>query len=195
MSKKRAMLIGTVIGVALIVVAETLDFSPWLGLAVFVVGYAAVLVYCKVYVTRRYAHLVHRQLQKSVDPTAAAPTGAPTAENELIRRLHAARSWDATVPLLADDFQMVDVRGRRLKRQVFKYSRQMMRRTYPELETEVQELLADPREPGVFHSRERTVGKARRGPDLDMTAWSRYALTPDGTRVREIACTAVVSVA
>lgn len=195
MSMKLAVLIGFALAVVVIVVTELLDTPSYSGLVFFAVFGAAWLLYCKVYVRLRYAHLVRKQLMKSVDPAAGAPAGAQPADNEVVRRMATASGWESILPLLADDFRAVDARGRRHKREIFRRLTEMTNAAYVRVDNTLEELLADPHEPGVFHARERSTGDARRGPALDCTQWTRYVLTPCGTQVREMSCTAVVSVA
>jgi len=198
MSKKLALLsllAGAVTGVVIIVVSELLDIPPFAGLLVYVIPAVAWLVYCKLYVPRRYAHMLHKRLGKIADPTVAAPAGAYPADSEIIRRLLATREWEGKQLLLAKDFTIVDIKGRRFKRPVYRRLAAFMDTIYPQLDYTVEEILADPHAPGVFHVRERMTGRPHSGPPIDSTSWERYVLTPDGALVREISCTAVLSVA
>ncbi|MDA0182573.1 hypothetical protein OJ997_19845 [Solirubrobacter phytolaccae] len=194
MSNKVALLIGGAVGVVFGVVLITLDAPP-IAIALVTVPFLAWFVGCKLYLRHAAAHAVRKALLRHVDPTATAPAGAQPADNQLIRRLNATFDWEVARPLITSDFTMVDVRGRRFNQSIYKRSLAVYESAFSQIENQIEELYADPHEPDVFHARERLVGRPHRGPDLDATTWSRYVLTPDGQQVRQVECTAVVSVA
>ena len=124
---------------------------------------------------------------------AIPPAGAVEVECELVRRLYATHDWDQTRALLTDDFALIGPGGTRAGIDELRRTNELMAGAYEDLHAEIERIVADPDQPFVLWVRDHSRGRAKGGePDLDVRAWSRVVLAPDGARVREIGPSSVI---
>jgi hypothetical protein len=186
-------LIGGVIGIAAAAAGEAIGGATGLVVVgVLLIALAtAQQVYCRVVVPV----LLRNAARKRLDPSAGPPPGAEPAESEVVRRMGTARGWEAIEPMLSDDFAFIDGRGRRVGRGRYRRAIVAYNNIYPEWDSEVEAIVADPVAPDVFYLRTAMRSRPRLGPLLHTTTWTRYVLTPEHTKVREIEAAGVLSVA
>lgn len=174
------------------VVLAVAGAPAWSLLVVAAALVGAVQVYCSLIVPRG----TRARLVKAVDPTAGPPPGAMPVEAPLLGRLDTlveAKDWRGLRPLLSDDFAVV-VGKRRYDRRVYvNLLKSSVRRVPGEHTTE--QVVAHPDEPDVLWVRVKASGKPRFGPGFVSTTWMRFTLTPDGSRLREVADAGVLHVA
>lgn len=113
------------------------------------------------------------------DPAAAPPETAVPVDSALVELLYAARGWKELRPLLADDFALVGPDGARAGLEAFRRAV-----TGDDRRAAVELILADLAQPTVLFVRARTE---------DERAWTRVVVAPNGTRVRELGPSTVVS--
>ena len=184
------VLLGAIVGY----LAAPLGDAGWLLIAALI---AAILVAPRLYVMYRLPSVLDKRIRQLVDPSFSPPPGAEPAESDLLDRLHRAGDANdmgaASRRCSADDFELVDAKGRRYgKRRYLAVEKTMMPRVSRPDATRTRRLLADPFEPNVFWVRSHQLGHPRRGPTYDVTVWARYTVTPDHRLLREIASTAVI---
>jgi len=168
------------------------DAPPWALVLVFLAIVGAQQIYCQLVVPRG----ARWRLLKAVDPTVGPPPGAVPADSPLIDRLDAlseAKDWDGLRALLSDDFAMVHGTHRFDERFYIRRLKANERQLPGGRKTE--EVVVHPDEPDVLWVRSTSFGKPRFGPGFVSKTWTRVRVTPDGSRVREIASAGVVSVA
>ena len=185
-----ALVLGAVVFAAPLVLGVT-------GLAISALIFVATLIW-------RYLHLryavppkVRADLLALLDPDAGPPDGARPVTSDVVERMQQATEagdWDALKALLTDDFETIEVSGRRGSARSYVYTQKMLRRLYLDFDRRVDAVLADPEEPDVLWLRMVTLGRPRRGPVIDTTHWVRLTLEPGAQRVREAAATGVVRV-
>jgi hypothetical protein len=181
-------ILSALIGVGL----AAADAPPWAMFLTILAIVAAQQIYCKILVPRG----ARARLLKAVDPTVGPPPGATPADSRLVAHLDAlsdAKDWDALRALLSEDFALV-LGKRRFGRSVYIRLLKATDRQLPG-ERETDEVVVHPDEPDVLWVRSTSAGKPRFGPGFVSTTWTRIKLTPDGSRVREIANAGVLSVA
>ena len=185
-----AILIGALVGFALAV-----SGVPTLWLAILAI--VALMFGPHLYLHAWLPYRLHAHLRRMVDPSAGPPKGAEPVEDGFPDRLmdavrsgtHALEDW------LADDFVMIDARGRRHDARRYLATQRAMQKVYPDLTEHVEALHADFDVPDVLWMRSTQTGHPRRGPAYDATVWSKLTLTHDHRRIREIAFAGVVRVA
>ena len=133
-------------------------------------------------------------LRGMVDPDAGPPKTAEPVEDGFPQRLMEAVESGSRglADWLADDFVMIDARGKRHDAKRYLATQRAMLNAYPDLDERVEALHADFEEPNVLWMRSTQTGHPRRGPALDATVWSRLTLTRDRDKIREIAFKGVV---
>jgi hypothetical protein len=181
-----AIVIGLLLGFG----TAALDLPFWVPYVTIAAFLAAQQYYCRYLVAWRLRTKLHR----SVDANAGPPPAAEPSESPLIVRFNAAKEWKDIAPLLADGFAMIDPKGRRHDKRMYRNSQRAWKRIYPRQGGAIEAILSDPAEPHVVYVRAHFLGHPRRGPLLDMTGWTRYVLTPELERVREIAFAGIVRV-
>jgi hypothetical protein len=125
---------------------------------------------------------------------ALPPATAVEVECDLVHRLYATREWDATRTMLADDFALIGADGTRRGIDELRRSNELMASAYEDLRAEIETIVADPARPTVLYVRDHSRGRPKDGsPDLDVRAWSRVVLSPDGTQVRELGPSSVIN--
>lgn len=155
-----------------------------LTLAVLVGVAAAWAVYVRRRPWRTRAH--------DEEPAALPPDGAVPVDSALVRRLYAQREWRDIRPLLADDFVLVGRAGARFGVDALRSMNERLDATYEDVQVAVELVLADLERPTVLYVRGHERGRARRGPDLDVTAWTRIVVAQSGTKVRELGPSSVI---
>ncbi|RKQ93715.1 hypothetical protein C8N24_3586 [Solirubrobacter pauli] len=127
------------------------------------------------------------------EPAALPPDAAVPVDSALVQRLYAQREWRDIRPLLTDDFVLVGREGARFGADALRDMNDRLGASYDDLHTTVELVLADLERPAVLYVRGRERGRARRGPDLDVTAWTRIVVAQSGTKVRELGPSSVIS--
>jgi hypothetical protein len=191
----RALLISvagwTVIGVAAMLVLLWSGLSPpVVALSVIALAMFGPYLYTYYWLPLRLRGLMRRL----VDPDAGPPPSfQPVDDRFPLRLIEAVQSGsDALADWLADDFTMIDHRGRRHDARRYLHSQRVFATVFPDLEEHVDELRADFDVPDVLWMRSTQTGRSRRGTVLDATIWSRLTLTRDRSRIRELAFAGVV---
>lgn len=134
-----------------------------------------------------------RPVRAPVDPAASPPDGTVPVDSPLVERLYASRDWSAIRPLLTDDFALVGPHGTRAGLDAFRRTNEQMASAYEDLHATVELIVADLEHPSVLYVRDHSRGRARKkGPDLDVTAWTRVVVASDGTHIRELGPSTVV---
>lgn len=133
-------------------------------------------------------------MRRLVDPEAGPPRGAEPVEDRFPQRLiEAVESGSSALgDWLADDFTMIDHRGRHHDARRYLHSQRVLLSVFPDLDERVDELRADFDVPDVLWMLSTQTGRSRRGVIYDATTWSRLTLTRDRSRIREIAFGGVV---
>lgn len=128
-------------------------------------------------------------MRRLTDPAAGPPKGAEPVEDGFPQRLIDTVRSDAGAleRYLADDFAMVDHKGRRYDARRYLDSQHALLVAFPDLTERVDELCADFDLPDVLWMRTTQTGRSRSGIVYDATVWSRLTLTRDRRRIREIA--------
>lgn len=186
-----ALVVCFLFAFATLAMVDAAGAPSWAFVPVYLLIVAAQQVYCQILVPRS----ARARLLKAVDPAAGPPLGAAPADSPLIRHLDElgeVQDWDAMKALLSDDFELV-MGKRRFGQKVYIRVLKMTRRQLPGEHT-TDEVVVHPDEPDVLWVRSTSSGKPRFGPGFVATSWSRFSLTPDGSRVREIADAGVVHV-
>lgn len=138
-------------------------------------------------------HHAVRTRTPAAEPGALPPDGAVPVDSALVHRLYAQREWQDIRPLLADDFVLVGREGARFGANMLRHMNEKLEATYDDLHTTIELVLADLERPAVLYVRGRERGRGRRGPDLDVTAWTRIVVAQSGTKVRELGPSSVIS--
>jgi hypothetical protein len=165
---------------------------PWAGIPVVLTIVAAQQIYCRILVPRG----ARARLLKVVDPTVGPPSGAAPADSPLVGRLDMLsgdQDWDGLRALLSDDFAVV-VRGRRFGPRTYIRLLKATDRQLPG-DRKTDEVVVHPNEPDVIWVRSTFSGTPRFGPGFVSTGWTRVRVTPDASRIREIALAGVLHVA
>jgi hypothetical protein len=193
MRRALAILGGALIAVLVGFVLGALGVPPVVAAIVVI---AALMFVPHLYMRYWLPHQLRTMLGRAVDPTAGPPTRAEPVEDGFPQRLmDAVDSGSRTLEdWLADDFVMIDARGKRHDARHYLATQRALLSAYPDLSERVEALHADFEEPDVLWMRTTQVGHPRRGPAYDVTAWSRLTLTRDRDRIREIAFAGVVRV-
>lgn len=124
---------------------------------------------------------------------ALPPATAVEVECELVRRLYTTREWDATRAMLADGFVLIGPSGR-AGLEALKRSNELMADAYEDLHAEIETVVCDPAAPNVLYVRDHSRGRPKDGgPPLDVRAWTRVLVTDDGTQVRELGPSSVIT--
>jgi hypothetical protein len=186
--------IGIAIGAAAGVLAALLG-GAWLAgaVALFLLAFAP-----RLWIRYGAPRPIRAQMLKALDPVSGPPAGAEPGTSELPRRIDNAlnaREWRALRSLLAGDFALIDLKGRRFDASMHVKTCRGLAHAYPDVRQTTEEVLTDPVEADVLWVRGTLVGHPRFGPALDVTSWTRMTLTPDGERVRELANGGVIRVA
>jgi hypothetical protein len=175
--------------------AATLGDAGWLLIAAFI---ASIWLAPRLYVSYRMPTVMGKRLRSlEVDPSFSPPPGAEPAESDLLDRLHRTGEtddWSGFEALLADDFTLVDARGRRYAKKRYMAIEKTIARAYPDMKSTHEHTLADPFDPNVFWVLSHQLGHPRRGPAYDVSVWGRYTVTPDHRLLREIESAAVIRV-
>jgi hypothetical protein len=125
---------------------------------------------------------------------AIPPAHAVEVECELVRTLYATRDWEATRALLTDDFALIGPGGTRAGIEELRRTNELMAGAYEDLHAEIELIVADPDQPLMLWVRDHSRGRAKdTGEHLDVRAWSRVVLAPDGARVRELGPSSVIN--
>ena len=195
MRRRLPIVVGLVAGVGFGWLTYQLGLA---GLAITLVACALILFLSRVYIPYRMPWRTRNALLKELDPQSGPPDSAQPTHSDLFERMQAAarrNDWEGLNDLLAPDFAMIDARGRRWGAKTYVRTLQVMRRVYPDLRSETQEIVVDAAAPDVLWLRTATLGHPRRGPALDSEAWSKLTVTPDQQRARELANGGVLRVA
>ena len=125
---------------------------------------------------------------------AIPPASAVEVECELVRRLYSTHEWEQTRTMLTDDFALIGPGGTRAGLDELRRTNELMAGAYEDLHAEIETIVADPDQPFVLWVRDHSRGRAKKtGERLDVRAWSRVVLAPDGARVREIGPSSVIN--
>ncbi|MBE2320343.1 hypothetical protein DVA67_030545 [Solirubrobacter sp. CPCC 204708] len=173
-------------------VMDALGAPLWAPILVVAGILVAQQVYCQVLAPAG----ARKRLLKAVDPRVGPPEGAAPADAPVIDRmdeLSEAKDWHALRTLLSDDFAAVYGRHRLGAKVYIRVLRAADRQLRAESRTDA--VLAHPDEPDVMWVRSTASGAPRFGPGFVSTVWTRITLTPDGSRVREVADAGVLHVA
>jgi hypothetical protein len=161
-------------------------------IAITLAAILAVVAAWTLYVRRRMPGRVRRALAGMADPEATPPAGAVPVDSALVQRLYALEDWDQIRGLLTDDFVLRGPNGSSAGLEELRRTNALMAAAYEELHATVETVLADLEHPSVLYVRDHSRGRAKKGPDLDVTAWTRVVVAASGTRVREIGPTSVI---
>ena len=133
-------------------------------------------------------------LRRLVDPSAGPPTRAEPVDDAFPQRLMdaVASGSRSLADWLAEDFVMIDYKGRRHSAEHYLATQRALLVAFPDLDERVEALHADFDEPDVLWMRSTQYGHARRGAAFEATVWSRLTLTRDRNHIREIAFEGVV---
>lgn len=124
---------------------------------------------------------------------ALPPATAVEVECALVHRLYTTREWDATRAMLADDFVLIGPSGR-AGLEALKRSNELMADAYEDLHAEIETVVSDPAAPTVLYVRDHSRGRPKDGgAPLDVRAWTRVLVTDDGTQVRELGPSSVIT--
>jgi hypothetical protein len=124
---------------------------------------------------------------------ALPPATAVEVECALVHRLYSTREWDATRAMLADDFVLIGPSGR-AGLEALKRSNELMADAYEDLHAEIETVVSDPAAPTVLYVRDHSSGRPKDGgAPLDVRAWTRVLVTDDGTQVRELGPSSVIT--
>ncbi|RKQ93714.1 SnoaL-like protein [Solirubrobacter pauli] len=124
---------------------------------------------------------------------ALPPATAVEVECALVHRLYTTREWDATRAMLADDFVLIGPSGR-AGLEALKRSNELMADAYEDLHAEIETVVSDPAAPTVLYVRDHSSGRPKDGgAPLDVRAWTRVLVTDDGTQVRELGPSSVIT--
>ena len=178
-----------VIGVLLAVLGVP---SPWVGIMAITALMFGPHLYMRYFLPLRLRAL----LRGMADPGFAPPATAQPVEDGFPERLMEAVESGSRglADWLADDFVMIDARGKRVDAKRYLATQRMMVNAYPDLNERVEAIHADFEQPDVLWMRSTQTGHPRRGPALDATIWSRLTLSRDRAWIREIAFEGVVRV-
>jgi hypothetical protein len=169
----------------------------WAGLSPLVVllaGIAVAMFGPHVYMRYWVPHRLRTLMQRLADPAQGPPKEAEPVEDGFPQRLIDAVESGASglEDWLADDFAMVDHRGRRYDARRYLASQRALLVAFPDLTERVEELRADFDVPDVLWMLSTQTGHSRHGAAYDATVWSKLTLTRDRSRIREIAFAGVV---
>jgi hypothetical protein len=183
------VLVGAVLGVTLAVLEIPL---PWVGVICITALMFGPHLYLRYYLPAR----LRRMLRALVDPTAGPPKTFEPVDDSFPQRLMdaVATGTRGLEEWLADDFVMIDARGRRHDAKRYLATQRAMLNALPDLTERVEALHADFEQPNVLWMLSTQTGHPRHGPALDATVWSRLTLTRDRERIREIAFAGVIRV-
>ena len=149
-----------------------------------------------------YAHYwvpyhLRTSLRRLVDPAAGPPEGAGPVEDGFPQRLmRAVESGERSLEdWLADDFVMIDFKGRRHGARHYLATQRALLVAFPDLQERVEALHAEFDLPDVLWMCSTQTGHPRHGPPYEATVWSRLTLTRNRDQIREIAFAGVVRAA
>jgi len=141
-------------------------------------------------------YVSHRQPRRAraTDDVSAAlpPERAVPVDSALVQQLYRQREWRHIRPLLTDDFVLIGPDGAHAGLDAFRRENVRLQATYEDADSTVEAVLADLERPAVLYVRSRERARARRGPDLDVTAWTRIVVASSGTQVRELGPSSVI---
>jgi hypothetical protein len=191
MRRALPLLVGVVIGVVAGALLAILGVPTlWVGILAITALMFGPHLYMRYYLPARLRAL----LRSLVDPAVGPPKTFEPVDDTFPQRLMDAVS-NGTRGLeewLAEDFVMIDARGKRHDARRYLATQRAMLNAYPDLTERVEALHADFEQPNVLWMLSNQTGHPRRGPALDATIWSRLTLTRDRERIREIAFEGVI---
>jgi hypothetical protein len=161
-------------------------------IAITLAAILAVVAAWTLYVRRRLTDRGRRSLAGMADPEATPPERAVPVDSALVERLYALQDWDEIRALLTDDFVLRGPNGTQAGLEELRRTNELMAGAYEELHATVEAVLADLEHPSVLYVRDHSRGRAQKGPDLDITAWTRVVVAANGTRIRELGPTSVI---
>jgi len=124
---------------------------------------------------------------------ALPPATAVEVECELVQRLYTTSEWERTRAMLADDFVLIGPSGR-AGLEALRRSNELMADAYDDLHAEIETVVSDPAAPNVLYVRDHSRGRPKDGgAPLDVRAWTRVLVSDDGTKVRELGPSSVIS--
>ena len=124
---------------------------------------------------------------------ALPPATAVEVECELVQRLYTTSEWERTRAMLADDFVLIGPSGR-AGLEALRRSNELMADAYDDLHAEIETVVSDPAAPNVLYVRDHSRGRPKDGgAPLDVRAWTRVRVSDDGTKVRELGPSSVIS--
>lgn len=124
---------------------------------------------------------------------ALPPATAVEVECDLVHRLYTTREWEKTRAMLADDFVLIGATGR-AGLEALRRTNELMADAYEDLQAEIETVVSDPAAPSVLYVRDHSRGRPKDGgPALDVRAWTRVVVSDDGTQVRELGPSSVIS--
>ncbi|MDA0182575.1 nuclear transport factor 2 family protein [Solirubrobacter phytolaccae] len=124
------------------------------------------------------------------------PEHAVPVESPLIERFYAAHDWSVTATMLAPDFVWIDQDGKARKAKHLRSQSQWFEAAYDNAHATLDAVVADLGEPSVLYVRGVTHARARNRfqepARIDVAVWTRFVITSDGTRIRQIGPSSVI---
>jgi hypothetical protein len=186
-----ALLAGAVVAVLFGFLLGALGVPPVIAAIVVIV---ALMFVPHVYTHYWLPYSLRAGLRRLVDPAAGPPVSAGPVEDGFPQRVSDAIASGARSleDWLAEDFVMIDHKGRRHGAEHYLATQRALLVAFPDLDERVEALHADYDVPDVLWMCSTQFGHARRGLAFEATTWSRLTLSRDRNHIREIAFAGVV---
>jgi hypothetical protein len=191
MRRALPLLVGALVGVVAGAVVGLAGVpTTWVAIMAITALMFGPHLYARYYLPARLRGL----LRSLVDPDAGPPKTFEPVDDTFPQRLMEAveNGTRGLEDWLADDFVMIDAKGKRHDARRYLATQRAMLNAFPDLSERVEALHADFEQPNVLWMRSTQTGHPRRGPALEATVWSRLTLTRDREKIREIAFAGVV---